>query len=227
VNGPAEQAGRAPRFPRPAIMLVTDRRRAEAGDLAHLVARAVAGGIRLVQIREKDLPARELHQAVVACRAAVEEAAPGREVLIVVNDRLDVALAAGADGVHLTAWSLSPGQLRGLVPPGFLVGCSVHSRPAAVRAAGEGANYLLFGHVFPTRSKPGVPARGLDLLRLVAGAVDCPVLAIGGVNARRLSDVAAAGCDGAAVMSLLMGARDPAAAARELVQAANRCWGVE
>ncbi|MGE0445544.1 MAG: thiamine phosphate synthase [Vicinamibacterales bacterium] len=187
---------------RPVICLITDRRRA-GGDWRQRVplqvARAARAGVHLVQIRERDLDGGPLLGLVRRCLDAVR----GTTTRVIVNDRVDVALAAGAHGVHLRADSMSAAAVRRVAPPGWLIGRSVHGIDAARAAAGgRGLDYLLFGTVFESTSKPGRPAAGLDALREVAGAVPLPVLAVGGVTRGRLDAIAAAGAAGAAGISL-------------------------
>jgi len=128
-----------------------------------------------VQIRDKELAAREL--------IAVVRRAVGTMGKVLVNSRVDVAIAAGAAGVHLPAGSIAPSEWRGITPPGFLIGVSCHTRDEVVRAEQEGADYVLFGPVFAPLSKTSALApRGLDELRRVSHAVKIPVLALGGIT---------------------------------------------
>jgi thiamine-phosphate pyrophosphorylase len=186
----------------PVICLVTDRRRHPDGSEAALVeavAAASRAGVHLIQIRERDLDARALTRVVTAAVAAVQ----GTSSRVLVNDRIDVALSAGAHGVHLRGDSLPAVRVREIVPRGFLVGRSVHSREEAERAAaGGGLDYLMFGTVFDTVSKPGVTASGPAELAAVAGATPLPVLAIGGITVSRMGIVAGAGAAGFAGIGL-------------------------
>jgi thiamine-phosphate pyrophosphorylase len=163
------------------------------------VCAAAAAGVHLVQVRERDLATRDLVNLVGRC----VEAARGTSTRVLVNDRVDVALAAGAHGVHLPASGAPPSRLRRLVPPGFLVGRSVHDADEAARVAAEGGvDYLVFGTVFPTSSKPGVAAVGMVALRAAVAAAPVPVLAIGGVTLNRLTGIAATGAAGFAAIGL-------------------------
>jgi thiamine-phosphate diphosphorylase len=185
------------------LCLVTDRQRS-AGSLPALLAQIRAGieaGVDLVQIRERDLDAAALSSLV----AAVVDLTRGSTSRVVVNDRLDVALACGADGVHLRGDSVPIAAARRLAPPPFLVGRSVHSADEVVSAAvnAAGADYLIAGTVFPTASKPGVTTwLGLEGLRAVVRATTVPVLAIGGVTLERLVEVASTGAAGIAAIGL-------------------------
>ena len=198
-----------PGLPRPLICLVTDRHRVRpAGtvSLVRLASRAAAAGVDIIQVRESGLDDRQLAGLV---RATVEAVA-GTTARVVVNDRTDVALATGAHGVHLRADSVNAAPVRGLVPAGFLVGRSVHSRPEAV-AAGRSVDYLVAGTVYATPSKPeGGPLLGLEGLREVVRAVDVPVLAIGGVGTDKVGDLAASGAAGVAAIGLFADVRTDA-----------------
>jgi len=187
------------------VCLVTDRRRlagrtasvdASLRCLAAQARFAVDAGVDLIQIRERDLDAAHLARIVRALAAI----ARGTRTRLVVNDRLDVALACGADGVHLRGDSIPTETARRLAPPGFVIGRSVRTRDDAQAA---GVDYLIAGSVFPTVSKSG-PHRllGLDGLRGITAVSRVPVLAIGGVtpaNAAVVGSAGAAGCAGIGV----------------------------
>ena len=160
---------------------------------------AARAGVHLVQIRERDLDGGPLARLVASCVEAVR----GTRTRVLVNDRLDVAVAAGAHGVHLRADSFAAPRVRACAPAPFLIGRSVHSVADAVAATAAGAlDYLIFGSVFETRSKPGRQAAGLAELARVTAATPLPVLAIGGITARRIDEVMAAGAAGAAAISM-------------------------
>lgn len=184
----------------PVICLVTGgAARPETTGLVERLRAAADAGIHLLQIRERQLEARPLFELVRAVVAAVE----GTPARVIVNDRADVALAAGAHGVHLRGDSPSAARVRSLVPHGFVIGRSVRSAAEAqAAAAGGGLDYLLFGTVFATASKPGVPAAGVDALATAVSATSLPVLAIGGVTAARVVEVARSGAAGVAAISL-------------------------
>jgi thiamine-phosphate pyrophosphorylase len=182
--------------------MVTDRRRVAADQETHLtdrVAAAARAGVHLIQVRERDLEARSLTRLV----ARLIEAVRGTGARVLVNDRLDVALAAGAHGVHLRGDSLPAARARRVAPPPFIIGRSVHTREEALRAQdGGGLDYLVFGTVFTTESKPGLGAAGLDALADVVVATCLPVLAIGGVTHASLHLVQQAGAAGFAAIGL-------------------------
>jgi thiamine-phosphate pyrophosphorylase len=202
---------RALPFAEMTICLVTDRRRlvpggAGAGEaLRCLLSQArfaVEAGIDLIQVRERDLEAGAL-AAMVSELLAITRRTPTR---IVVNDRLDVALAAGADGVHLRGDSIAIAAARRLAPAGFLVGRSVHG--VAEAAAAADADYLIAGTIFPSTSKdPSHQLLGIDGLRAIVSSAPAPVLAIGGITADHFDAVAAAGAAGiAAIGAFVRGA---------------------
>ena len=192
---------------RAVLCLITDRRRFGANWERATVERvrdAAGAGVDLVQVRERDLDGGPLVSLVRACVEAVRDA----RTRVVVNDRLDVALAAGAHGLHLRGDSMPADRVRLLAPPGFLVGRSVHSvEEAAAASAGGGVDYLIFGPVFETASKPGRAAAGLSALAVVSATTVLPVLAVGGITAARIEDVMAAGAAGAAAISMFDGAQ--------------------
>jgi thiamine-phosphate pyrophosphorylase len=167
-----------------------------------------------IQVRDHQVSARELFdlaQAVVTiCRP--------RGVRVAVNDRIDVALAVGADGVQLGGRSLPAGVARELVSD-LSIGVSVHSVESAVRAEAAGADWITFGHVFPTSSHPDTTPRGVAALAQAVQAVHIPVIAIGGIGTRQVGPVIQAGAAGIAVISAIMDAPDPARATAELRQA--------
>jgi thiamine-phosphate pyrophosphorylase len=177
------------------VCLVTDRRRAPVVEQARA---AVEAGVDLVQVRERDLDTAHLSSLV----AEVVRVTRTTATRTVVNDRLDVALACRADGVHLRADSVPAGRARLLAPDGFLIGRSVHSVDEAQDAAPD-VDYLIAGTVFPTASKSGDrPLIGVEGLRAIASSVRIPVLAIGGVSLDRIGALIGAGAAGIAAIGL-------------------------
>ncbi|MBI3091216.1 MAG: thiamine phosphate synthase [Candidatus Tectomicrobia bacterium] len=198
----------------PRLYLVTDRWQAR-GPLPQVVAAALAGGVDAVQLREKDLGARQLAELAAALLPLTRAAG----VPLLINDRIDVALACGAAGVQLAGTSLPTPQARTLVGPRRYLGVSTHSLEEAECAAREGADFVLFGPVFATPSKLafGSP-QGIERLRQVCRAVSCPVLAIGGIKAQHLPEVLGVGAHGVAVISAILASPDPTAAAACFVE---------
>jgi thiamine-phosphate pyrophosphorylase len=157
--------------------------------------------VEFIQIREKDLSARGLLDLT---RRALALPNPHGSKLLV-NSRLDVALAAGADGVHLPSGSVSPRVLRAIAPAGFLIGVSTHSLDELRAAEAEGADFAVFGPVFAAKPR----AVGVERLREAARAVRLPVLALGGVDAENAAACRAAGAAGVAGISMFQAIRDP------------------
>lgn len=170
-----------------------------AADMIARVAAAARSGVALIQIRERHLEGRALADLVGLAVGVTS----GTRSRIIVNDRVDVALAAGAHGVHLRADSMPASRVRAAVPRGFLIGRSVHDAGTAEAAAtGGGLDYLMFGTVFPSRSKPGREAAGVSALAGVVSATTLPVLAVGGIDLATVSSVAFAGAAGFAAISM-------------------------
>lgn len=173
------------------------------------IARNLTSGPDWIQLREKDLYARELFDLVLRTLALPNP----RSVKVLVNSRVDIALAAGAQGAHLPAGSPAPNTWRGIVPPDFLFGVSCHSVEEVRRAAEEGADYVVFGPVFAPLSKTAdAPPRGLEELAKAAASVTIPVLALGGITPENTAPCIAAGAAGIAGVSLFQ--RNPHGLAR-------------
>jgi thiamine-phosphate pyrophosphorylase len=202
----------------PRVHLVTDRRLAR--DLAGLVAGALARlppGKVALHLREKELGGRDLLSLARALRTVCDDAAQ----LLIVNDRVDVALAAGADGVHLPSAGVPPADARALVGSGRLIGVSCHGSEDVRRARDGGADFATFGPVFDTPSKRayGAPV-GLASLR-EAVPLGLPLVALGGIDAERAAAAAAAGAWGVAAIRAWMAAPDPGALVRALLGASS------
>ena len=187
---------------RPVICLITDGRLGAGRDadaLVESVGDAARAGVDLIQVRERGVDDLMLAAVVGRCVRAVR----GTRARVLVNDRLDVALAGGAHGVHLRSDSYPAARARAMTAAGFLVGRSVHSVEDAVRAsADDSVNYLIFGTVFATSSKPGHVPAGLTALADTVRATAVPVLAVGGVTADNARLVARAGAAGVAAIGL-------------------------
>lgn len=196
-----------------ALYVVTDE--AVSGGRSHLecVREAVAGGADAVQLREKERSDGE----ILAIAAEIRAVTARSGTLFLVNDRLDIALAAGADGVHLGQSDLPIAVARRLAPRPFLIGASVGSAGEAIQAERDGADYVAVSPVFPTGSKEDAgPAHGLEAVAAVRRSVRIPVIGIGGIGPANAAEVIQAGADGCAVISAVVGHPDMADAARSL-----------
>lgn len=199
------------------LMLVTERALCGARGLSEVVAAAVRGGVGSVQLRDKTLDAREL---VALARALKAQLAP-LGVPLIVNDRLDVALAAGADGVHLGQRDLPAAEARRLWPQG-LIGLSIENTGQLRAAESQAIDYYGASPVFATPTKTDTaPALGLPGLAALRALTTRPLVAIGGITAANAAAVRAAGADGLAVVSALCAAADPEAAAQALLRSAR------
>jgi thiamine-phosphate diphosphorylase len=167
-------------------------------DSLEAAARASAAGVDMIQIRAKELTTRDLMRLV---RGAVSLAA----CPVLVNGRLDVALACQAQGVHLPSHSIAPCRLRSITPAGFLVGVSCHTLDELRAAEDEGADFAVFGPIFQTSSKPGTVPHGLEALRAAVRSVQLPVYALGGITQENAALCIAAGASGVAGISLFRG----------------------
>ena len=196
----------------PRLLLVTDRHKMQPSFEAALEA-ALRGGARLIQLREKDLPPRDVFLLALRAQRLCEK--HGASLLI--NSRADIARAAHADGVHLPENDLPPDAARLALSHHALCGVSVHSVEAAVQATQQGANYLVFGPIFQTSSHPEIAPVGLNALRAVVAATPLPVYAVGGINAGSTRACIEAGAHGVAVISAVWTANDVTAAVREFV----------
>lgn len=196
------------------LYLITDRHQTGGRDLFAVVEEALAGGVRCVQLREKDLPARALLELARAMRSLTDRF--GARLLI--NDRVDIALAAGADGVHLGEEGMPAAVARELLGSGRLIGVSCHGRDGAAAAVAQGADFITFGPVYPTPSKAayGEPV-GIGQLAATTQEIHIPVFALGGIKEANIPEALAAGAAGIALISAIIAAPDPRERARALL----------
>jgi len=198
------------------LLVVTDRRQTNGRPLLSVLQHVMAAGPVAIQLRERDLPVRNVLSLARAVRAVT--AARGSQLLI--NDRIDVALALDGVGVHLRSDSLPVDVARRLIGPNRLLGISVHSIDEAVEAERQGADYVVLGPIYDTPSKRSFgPPLGLSVLEATSCRVTIPVVAIGGMTASRARDARRAGAFGVAVIGAVFGASNVEAAARELLAA--------
>ncbi len=196
----------------PSLWLVTDRALCPLDRLPAVVEAVLSGGVDGVQLREKDVPSAELLAAARSLRSVTR----GRAALYV-NGHVDVALAAGADGIHLgEGVAPTADEVRRRSGAGFGVGRAAHSPAAAIAAEREGVDVIVLGTIYPSRSHPEGVASGPALVRCVARQVRTPIVAIGGLTSANAATVVEAGAHGVAVISALLAAPDPEAAARSL-----------
>ena len=177
-----------------------------------LVARACAGGVDAVQLRDKNISTRDLLRLSRELQSLCDKTG----TLFLLNDRVDVALAADVDGVHVGQEDLPVRDARRLLGHRKIIGCSTHSTAQALAAVGDGADYISCGPVFPTPTKPDYAAVGLELVREYKRLVRLPFFAIGGIDVTNLDRVIAAGADRVAVVRAVSAASDVAGAARDL-----------
>jgi thiamine-phosphate pyrophosphorylase len=199
------------------LMVITDRQLARPRDWLAVADQALQAGATAIQLRDKHAPSGELLEMA----RALQPVAAAHGALFLVNDRFDVALAAGAHGVHLGDDDLPVSAVRRVVPRDFIIGRSADTEKDARRAEADGADYLGVGSVFGTSTKAEVSGEliGTDRLAQVAAAVSIPVVGIGGVTATNADLIAGAGAAGIAVVSAVMAAPDPGAAVRALLGA--------
>ena len=199
----------------PSLYVILDRAAARGRDLEEILDATIAGGCRLIQLREKEWPSGRL----LPLAERLRERCRRGSVTFIVNDRVDLAIAVGADGVHLGQDDLPTRAARPLLRPGMVLGRSTHSVAQAREAQSEGADYIAVGSMFPTQTKPNFELVGPELIRAVRPATKSPLIGIGGITRENVAEVIRAGADGVAVISAVCGAPDPAAATREFLAA--------
>ncbi len=198
------------------LCVITDAGLSRERSHLEVVRAAIRGGATLVQLREKDASTRAMVELAQELRGLTRKAG----VPLIVNDRVDVALAADADGVHVGQDDMPAALARRLIGPNMILGVSATSFEEALRAEQDGADYLGVGPIFPTSSKAdAAPPMGLDGLSAVATRVSIPIVAIGGISLQNVEAVVEAGADGIAIISAVVGAPDVEQAARLLISA--------
>jgi len=201
------------------LYLVTDRDLCLGRPVERIVEAALRGGVSCVQLREKCLPTR----AFIETARSIKTILAPRGVPLIINDRVDVALAAGADGVHLGPGDMSYTDARRILGRGVIIGLSVESMDQALDAEVRDADYLGVSPIFATPTKPDIrTAWGLDGLGRLRTATSHILIAIGGINPANAAQVLEAGADGLAVVSAICSAPDPEAASRRLREAVDR-----
>lgn len=194
------------------LYLVTDRQLAGQRDLADLIQKAIAGGVTVIQLREKDLPAREFYELALKIKQSIPPGIP-----LIINDRLDIALASGADGLHLGQSDLPAAVARQCLGPEAIIGLSAENLDQLKEASRLPVDYLAISPVFPTPTKTDTgPAWGLNGLKTARQLTTLPLVGIGGINEAKAAAVIKAGADGVAVVSAICSSPDPEEAARRL-----------
>jgi len=202
------------------LYLVTDRAILGGRDLCRAVEAAISGGVTLVQVREKDVSSREFYQIALALRDLTAR----YQVPLLINDRLDIALAVDADGIHIGREDLPLGEARRVLRPGKIIGYSVSDVGEAVYGEKNGADYLGAGPVYMTSTKEvDIEPLGVEGLRRIKQSVAIPVVGIGGINRDNVREAGKSGADGVAVISGILGGSDPARASRLIRYAWQNC----
>jgi thiamine-phosphate pyrophosphorylase len=207
------------------LYLVTDRGLSRGRSTLEIVRAAVRGGVTCVQLREKTCSTREFIAEALRIKSFLDSSS----VALIINDRVDVALAVAADGVHLGQSDMPLAAARSIVGDSMVIGISVESRQDAVEAESGGADYLGVSPIFvtPTKTDTAAPL-GLAGLQAIRRAVKIPLVGIGGLNRGNAAEVVRSGADGVAVVSAIVAAEDPEQAARDLrreIDTARRPWG--
>lgn len=195
------------------LYLITDRKQTERNNIVKALRKALDGGVKAVQLREKDLDTRELLKLAYKMRELTDK----YDSKLFINDRFDIALAVGADGVHLTQAGVPVDAVRKTVKKELMIGVSTHSLREAKEAEKGGADFITFGPVYrtPSKIKYGVPV-GVDALKEVSSKMKIPVFALGGVTKSRIADVKKAGAFGVSMISEILRADDIKRKAREV-----------
>jgi thiamine-phosphate pyrophosphorylase len=198
------------------LYVVTDRQLSHGRSHVEVARQALRGGADVIQLRDKEMSSRELYQEALEIR----ELTLSRKATFIVNDRLDIAMAVEADGVHLGQSDLPIDAARLLVPPWFIIGVSATTYEEGVQAAKAGAHYVGLGPIFPTGSKKdAAEACGLEVLSRLREKVSIPIVAIGGISRENAPAVIRAGADGVAVISAVVSQEDVAEAAKAMRRA--------
>ena len=203
-----------PAIPLPCLCLVTDRSLDGSGSLVSLVVQAVEGGVDMVQLREKDLPGGPLLKLAQSLKDAI-----GDEALLIINERVDITQITRASGVQLGEDGLPVAPARHVLGPDYLIGRSVHDVAGAGLAQTKGADFLVAGTMYATRSHPGVSPAGPGLVAQMSEICRLPIIGIGGITPENLGPVIQAGASGVAVITSILASEQPRRAAEELKQA--------
>ncbi len=197
------------------LCLITNRRRS-AGPFLEAIEAGLRGGVTAVEVREPDLVGRQIYDLCLRVREMTNQTGAA----LLVNDRLDVAEAVGADAVHLSWRSLPVDAAKRVAAGKLLVGASVHDAGEAEAAEEAGADYVIYGPIFPTSSKPnGPPSKGVESIAKVRNAIRIPFFVVGGISPANVSQLRGTGASGIAVVSAILGSTEPEAASEKLLAA--------
>ncbi len=200
------------------LYAVTDRSWLRGRSFAHVVEEALKAGVTFLQLREKDLD----YDSYLKLAKEIKEIARKYNVPFVINDNVDVAIASGADGVHVGQKDMAAKDVRKLIGPDKILGVSAQTVEQAVEAERNGADYIGVGSVFPTSTKPDAEAVSFETLGEICSTVSIPVVAIGGINRDNVMKLAGSGVDGIAVVSAIFARDDIASAVKELKEISYR-----
>ncbi len=195
------------------LYLCTDRTLMRSPTIEDAVTEAILGGTGVIQLREKDIDAKDFYEMALRLKQITAK----YNVPLIINDRVDVALACDADGVHVGQRDIPAVMVREMIGEGKLLGVSVSTVEQAVQAVRDGADYLGVGAMYATNTKDDAEIVTIDELKRIRGAVDVPIVVIGGINEKTLENFKGYGIDGLAVVSAVMAADDVQAAARQLI----------
>lgn len=196
------------------LYLVTNSEGHDEAEFLQIVAQACAGGVTLVQLREKERAGKDFYQLALKVKAITDSYG----VPLLINDRLDIALAIDAAGVHLGQSDLPVAVARSIMGPNKIIGASAKTLEQAIAATAAGADYLGVGAIYPTTTKVITVLTSIDTLKEITDSVAIPVVAIGGLNADNLDILSASGASGIAVVTAIINSTDPQKAAAELSQ---------
>jgi thiamine-phosphate pyrophosphorylase len=202
------------------LYLVTDRHQTRGRDLLSVLEQALDGGVTAVQLREKDLHSKALFLLAESARKLTNR----YSARLFINDRIDVALAVGADGVQLGTASVRIAEARSILRPPLLLGVSVHALSEAQEAERQGGDFIVFGPVYftPSKARYGAP-QGLTPLQELLSKVSLPVYAIGGINLANLEPIKRVGARGIALISAIISSNEPSRATREILEIWRTC----
>ncbi len=199
------------------LYLVTDRKIMKAAKLEDAVEKAIRGGCTLVQLREKTASSREFYEMALR----IKEITSACHVPLIIDDRVDIMLAAGADGVHVGQSDLPAAEVRRLIGPDKILGVSAGTLEEAIKAEQDGADYLGVGAMFATPTKPDADVTTAEELRRIRNHVGIPIVVIGGINEKTAPLFKGTGIDGLAVVSAILAADDEEKAAGRLKKIYN------